>query len=117
MEIVVVGAALAGARAVDALREEGHDGPITLVGAEAHLPYERPPLSKGYLLGNDELESAFVTHGKLVKQAFLYANGKRTYPLAVLVPNLAEVRARHGLSSEPEPGLLRMTCCRVSRAT
>ena len=58
--IVVVGAALAGARAVTALREEGHDGPITLVGAEPHVPYERPPLSKGYLLGNDELESAFV---------------------------------------------------------
>jgi 3-phenylpropionate/trans-cinnamate dioxygenase ferredoxin reductase subunit len=60
MEIVVVGAALAGARAVTALREEGHDGPITLVGAEPHLPYERPPLSKGYLMGNDPLDGAFV---------------------------------------------------------
>jgi 3-phenylpropionate/trans-cinnamate dioxygenase ferredoxin reductase subunit len=60
MEIVVVGAALAGARAVTALREEGHDGPITLVGAEQHLPYERPPLSKGYLLGNDELDVVFT---------------------------------------------------------
>src|SRR4051812_3723252 len=60
MNIVVVGAALAGARAVTALREEGHDGPITLVGAEPHLPYERPPLSKGYLMDKDPLESAFV---------------------------------------------------------
>jgi 3-phenylpropionate/trans-cinnamate dioxygenase ferredoxin reductase subunit len=60
MNVVVVGAALAGARAVTALREEGHDGPITLVGAEPHLPYERPPLSKGYLMGKDELDSAFV---------------------------------------------------------
>ena len=60
MNVVVVGAALAGARAVTALREEGHDGPITLVGAESHLPYERPPLSKGYLMGKDPLESAFV---------------------------------------------------------
>src|SRR5689334_23442648 len=64
MEIVVVGAALAGARAVTALREEGHDGPITLLGAEPHLPYERPPLSKGYLLGKDELDSAFVAPGE-----------------------------------------------------
>jgi 3-phenylpropionate/trans-cinnamate dioxygenase ferredoxin reductase subunit len=60
MNVVVVGAALAGARAVTALREEGHYGPITLVGAEPHLPYERPPLSKGYLMGKDPLESAFV---------------------------------------------------------
>ncbi|NYJ08641.1 NAD(P)/FAD-dependent oxidoreductase [Petropleomorpha daqingensis] len=57
--MVVVGAALAGARAVTALREEGHDGPITLIGAEPHVPYERPPLSKGYLLGNDELDVVF----------------------------------------------------------
>ena len=60
MNVVVVGAALAGARAVTALREEGHDGPITLVGAESHLPYERPPLSKGYLMGKEELDKAFV---------------------------------------------------------
>src|SRR3954467_389442 len=58
--IVVVGAALAGARAVPGLREGGHEGPITLVGAEPHLPYERPPLSKGYLMGNDELDAVFV---------------------------------------------------------
>jgi 3-phenylpropionate/trans-cinnamate dioxygenase ferredoxin reductase subunit len=59
-DIVVVGGGLAGGRAVTALREEGHDGPITLVGAEPHVPYERPPLSKGYLQGKDPLESAFV---------------------------------------------------------
>jgi 3-phenylpropionate/trans-cinnamate dioxygenase ferredoxin reductase subunit len=58
--IVVVGAALAGARAATALREEGHEGPITLVGAERHLPYERPPLSKGYLAGTAERDSVFV---------------------------------------------------------
>src|SRR3954467_2984410 len=61
--IVVVGAALAGARAVTALREEGHEGPITLVGAEPHLPYERPPLSKGYLAGTAERDSVFVHPG------------------------------------------------------
>jgi 3-phenylpropionate/trans-cinnamate dioxygenase ferredoxin reductase subunit len=48
---VIVGAALAGARAAEALREEGHEGPIVLVGDEPERPYERPPLSKDYLRG------------------------------------------------------------------
>ncbi|WP_343994832.1 FAD-dependent oxidoreductase, partial [Nocardioides dubius] len=48
--IIVVGGGLAGAKTVEALREEGHQGPLTLVGAEPHLPYERPPLSKDHLL-------------------------------------------------------------------
>lgn len=47
--LVVVGASLAGVRAVEAARKAGHDGAITLVGAEEHLPYDRPPLSKAYL--------------------------------------------------------------------
>ena len=58
--VVLVGGGLAGARMSEALREEGHDGPITLVGAEAHRPYERPPLSKGRLLGSAQRESVFV---------------------------------------------------------
>ncbi|MFN3006243.1 NAD(P)/FAD-dependent oxidoreductase [Mycolicibacterium wolinskyi] len=51
---VVVGASLAGARAVEALRSEGFDGRIILVGAEYHLPYDRPPLSKEVILGSKE---------------------------------------------------------------
>lgn len=58
--IVVVGASLAGAKAVESMRESGYDGPLVMLGAEAHPPYERPPLSKGHLLGTSELESAFV---------------------------------------------------------
>ena len=54
--IVVVGAGQAGASLVAKLRALGHDGPITLIGDEPVLPYERPPLSKGYLLG--ELEQS-----------------------------------------------------------
>jgi 3-phenylpropionate/trans-cinnamate dioxygenase ferredoxin reductase subunit len=46
---VIVGAALAGAKAAETLREEGFDGRIVLVGAESERPYERPPLSKEYL--------------------------------------------------------------------
>jgi len=48
--LVVVGASLAGLRAVEAARAAGHTGAIVLVGAEAHLPYDRPPLSKAYLV-------------------------------------------------------------------
>ncbi len=48
---VIVGASLAGASAARTLREEGFDGRIVLLGDEPELPYERPPLSKGYLTG------------------------------------------------------------------
>jgi 3-phenylpropionate/trans-cinnamate dioxygenase ferredoxin reductase component len=49
--IVIVGAGLAGSRCAQALRVEGFDGAITLVGEETHLPYERPALSKEFLAG------------------------------------------------------------------
>lgn len=57
---VIVGAGLAGAKAAEALRAEGFTGPITLVGDEVDRPYERPPLSKGYLQGKDDREKVFV---------------------------------------------------------
>jgi 3-phenylpropionate/trans-cinnamate dioxygenase ferredoxin reductase subunit len=57
---VIVGASLAGAKAAEALREEGFDGRVVLVGAESHRPYERPPLSKGYLQGEAERDSVYV---------------------------------------------------------
>lgn len=47
--LVVVGASLAGLRAVEAARKSGYDGEIVLIGAEDHLPYDRPPLSKAFL--------------------------------------------------------------------
>jgi 3-phenylpropionate/trans-cinnamate dioxygenase ferredoxin reductase subunit len=57
---VVVGASLAGATAAVTLRQEGFDGNITLIGAESHPPYERPPLSKQYLRGEAPFEKALV---------------------------------------------------------
>jgi NADPH-dependent 2,4-dienoyl-CoA reductase/sulfur reductase-like enzyme len=57
---VIAGASLAGAKAAETLRDEGFDGQIVLLGTEPERPYERPPLSKGYLLGNDELDSVYV---------------------------------------------------------
>ena len=58
--VAVVGAGLAGGKAVEALRAEGFGGRIVLFGDEPHHPYERPPLSKGYLQGNDERDTVFV---------------------------------------------------------
>ena len=59
--IVVLGAGLAGATTVAELRERGFTGTITLIGEEPDLPYERPPLSKGYLQGGEE-PAGFTVH-------------------------------------------------------
>ena len=61
MEVVVVGASLAGLRVCQSLREGGFDGRIVLVGAEERLPYDRPPLSKEILLGQKEPDFAELT--------------------------------------------------------
>lgn len=57
---VIIGAGLAGAKAAQTLREEGFAGRVILVGDEHEQPYERPPLSKDYLLGRAPREDAFV---------------------------------------------------------
>ncbi len=57
---VIVGASLAGAKAAQTLREEGFGGAVVLIGTEDERPYERPPLSKGYLLGKEPRDSIFV---------------------------------------------------------
>jgi 3-phenylpropionate/trans-cinnamate dioxygenase ferredoxin reductase subunit len=57
---VIVGAGLAGAKAAETLRDEGFAGRLVLAGDEAELPYERPPLSKQYLTGEAERDSAHV---------------------------------------------------------
>ncbi|WP_030772868.1 MULTISPECIES: NAD(P)/FAD-dependent oxidoreductase [unclassified Streptomyces] len=56
--VVIVGAGMAGVQTAVALREQGFTGPVTLLGAEPHQPYDRPPLSKAVLLGKAE-DSAF----------------------------------------------------------
>ncbi|MDJ0344653.1 FAD-dependent oxidoreductase [Streptomyces sp. H10-C2] len=57
---VIVGAGLAGAKAAESLRSEGFTGRVILIGDEREHPYERPPLSKGYLIGSAERDSVFV---------------------------------------------------------
>jgi len=67
--IAVIGAGQAGASLVAKLRSEGFEGDITLIGAEAVPPYQRPPLSKAYLLGDMTLERLFLR-----PQSFYYEN-------------------------------------------
>ena len=64
-KLVVVGASLAGLRAVEAVRNDGWDGSIVLVGAEEHLPYDRPPLSKDHLANDEPGDSTYREREKL----------------------------------------------------
>ena len=57
---VIVGGGLAGAKAAETLRAEGFTGRVILICDERDHPYERPPLSKGYLLGKEARDSVFV---------------------------------------------------------
>jgi 3-phenylpropionate/trans-cinnamate dioxygenase ferredoxin reductase component len=84
--IVIVGASLAGATAAATLREEGFDGDIRLIGAEAQPPYNRPPLSKGYLRGQEPFD------GQLVKPAGHYAEQRIELTLARRVTALDATR-------------------------
>ncbi|HYM35591.1 MAG TPA: FAD-dependent oxidoreductase, partial [Steroidobacteraceae bacterium] len=54
--VIILGASHAGAQAIDSLRRDGFKGRIVLIGDEPYLPYQRPPLSKKYLLGELPLE-------------------------------------------------------------
>jgi NADPH-dependent 2,4-dienoyl-CoA reductase/sulfur reductase-like enzyme len=58
--IVIIGGGLGGAKAAEALRDQGYHGSITLISNEADAPYERPPLSKAYLAGQAPFEDALV---------------------------------------------------------
>jgi 3-phenylpropionate/trans-cinnamate dioxygenase ferredoxin reductase component len=67
--IIVVGASLAGWRAVESLRTEGYEGTISLVGEERHLPYDRPPLSKQVLAGTWPPEKAVLADKRRSSEA------------------------------------------------
>jgi len=67
--IVIIGAGQSGAQAVATLRSEGFAGAITLVGDEPYAPYQRPPLSKAYLMGTMERERLFLKPDAFYKEA------------------------------------------------
>ncbi|MEU9169206.1 FAD-dependent oxidoreductase [Streptomyces sp. NPDC048420] len=66
--LVVVGASLAGLRAVEAVRGDGWTGPVVLIGAEEHLPYDRPPLSKGYLSAAECPDPTYRDEDRLTRE-------------------------------------------------
>jgi 3-phenylpropionate/trans-cinnamate dioxygenase ferredoxin reductase subunit len=67
--IVIIGAGQAGQQAVQSLRSEGFKGAITMVGDEAYPPYQRPPLSKAYLLGSFERPRLFLKPDSFYEEA------------------------------------------------
>jgi 3-phenylpropionate/trans-cinnamate dioxygenase ferredoxin reductase subunit len=77
--IIVIGAGQAGSSLVAKLRKDGFEGEITLIGAENTLPYQRPPLSKAYLLGEMELERLFL------RPESFYADNNITLRLGTVV--------------------------------
>ena len=58
--MVIIGAGHAAGQAAASLRQEKYTGPITIIGDEPHLPYQRPPLSKAYLSGSQEVERVYL---------------------------------------------------------
>ena len=117
---MVVGASLAGARAVHSIRSAGHDGMLTLVGAEPHLPYDRPPLSKDFLTGERDVEALMLdspgAYDELGVDVVLgtVATGldldERTVTLRTVGPNSSEqvpfdaLVIATGASARPLPG-------------
>ncbi|MBW7947613.1 MAG: FAD-dependent oxidoreductase, partial [Sphingomonadaceae bacterium] len=70
MSVVIVGTGQGGFQAAASLRSDGYEGPVTLVGEEPHAPYQRPPLSKAYLLGKQDAE------GLLLRPLSFYAENR-----------------------------------------
>ena len=68
MSVVVIGAGQAGLQTIMSLRQGGYEGDITLIGDEAYLPYQRPPLSKAYLSGKMERERLFLKAGRFLQR-------------------------------------------------
>src|SRR2546428_13425179 len=83
---VIIGASLAGARAAAVLREEGFDGDVQLIGNEGQHPYNRPPLSKGYLRGQERFED------QLVHPVAYYAEHDIQLRLGILVTRIDPAR-------------------------
>ncbi len=92
--IVVIGAGQAGAALVAKLRKDGFDGDITLIGAEEALPYQRPPLSKAYLLGEMEKERLYL------RPESFYAENNITLKLGSVVKGIDPVAKTVALGDE-----------------
>jgi 3-phenylpropionate/trans-cinnamate dioxygenase ferredoxin reductase component len=81
---LIIGASQAGLQLAVSLRDAGNTEPITLVGAEPHVPYQRPPLSKAYLHGNAELEQLWLRAPEfLAGQDITLVTGERVEMVAL----------------------------------
>ncbi|WP_182262833.1 NAD(P)/FAD-dependent oxidoreductase [Rhodococcus sp. UFZ-B548] len=78
--VVVVGASAAGVAAAEAARRAGFEGPITIIGAEAHPPYTRPALSKALLCGDEPAESV---HLPMPDQGIEFVSGRAAIGLDI----------------------------------
>ncbi|WP_410219035.1 NAD(P)/FAD-dependent oxidoreductase [Paracoccus sp. (in: a-proteobacteria)] len=105
MRIVIVGAGQAAASMAARLRARGHDGPLTVIGAEPSAPYQRPPLSKAYLLGQMGLDRLVLRAPEwwrdqdialqldepvlsIDREARMVTTGRRSYPYDALALTL-----------------------------
>ena len=102
MHVVIVGAGQAGAALAAKLRSAGHTGTITMIGEEPHPPYQRPPLSKAYLLGEMEEERLWL------RSAEFYAEQKITLRLGTPVSAIDTAGCRR---SRSRPGWARSPRC------
>ena len=118
--VVVVGAGLAGLRACESLRRRGFDGRLRLVGAEEHLPYDRPPLSKQFLAGVWGLERCTLKQAPSLEALAIELHlGKRAESLELsartvhlerrLGPFLRRACRRHRSNGVPDQDLERET--------
>lgn len=99
---VVVGAGQAGAKAVEGIREAGFDGRVVLVGKEPELPYERPPLSKGLLAGQQQADEISI------HPADWYAEAAVDLRLGVAIDSIDRVGHTLALSDGSELGYDRL---------
>ncbi len=123
--VVVVGAALAGLSAARALREQGYDGQLVLVGDEQHRPYDRPPLSKAFLTGSadradldllspadDALDISWrlgvpATGLRTAERTVVLADGHELVADGVVLATGARARTLSGLAAPPGVHTLR----------
>lgn len=103
--VVVVGASLAGVRTAEALRRRGFSGELTIVGAEPHYPYDRPPLSKQLLAGAIEAEACLLRRRGNVRARWLLGR-----PAVALDPVESRLRLSDGAVLEFD-GLVIATGC------
>jgi len=110
--LIIVGAGHAGGRAALTLREEGYTGRLVLIGDEPHLPYERPPLSKGVLQGTADLAGCSLCDGKrLAELGIEHIAGN---PVSRLEPHQQRLQLADG-QWLPYAGLLLATGGRARR--